>query len=379
MDQVRSRFTLLVTGIVALLASIAFAQDSNAQTPANTMVSGPIHFPKSDDAAIERAAANMAQAALNFWVALTPEQQAKCTFPFDTDERFNWHFIPRTRKGLTWNDMTSAQQALAHAFLASGLSSRGYQQAEMIMSLDQVLKEMEQGRGPLRDPNNYAFSVFGTPGEHATWGWRVEGHHLSLNFTIVDGKAIAAGPVFFGSNPAEVRQGPRKGLRVLAVEEDLGRQLVKSLNDGQRRQAIYNVKSPNEIITGNSRKANPGSPVGIAAGDMTPAQQKMLMMLVENYAYRLRPEVADQDLEKIDKAGFQNIHFAWAGGLEPGQGHYYRLHGPTFLVEFDNTQNNANHIHTVWRDSANDFGEDLLREHYDQHKNDPAHGHDVLR
>ena len=328
------------------------------------------------NAAVERASAEMAEAALNFWAALTPELQAKASFPFEDNERFNWHFIPRERKGITWNDMSPAQQALAHAFLASGLSRRGYQQAETIMSLDQILKEMEQGRGPRRDPNNYAFSVFGTPAAHGTWGWRVEGHHLSLNFTIVDGKAIAAGPVFFGSNPAEVRQGPRKGLRVLAVEEDLGFDLIKSLSDEQRQKAIINAKAPNEIITGKSRKAKPGAPVGLEASEMTAPQKKLLMTLVEHYAYRLRPEVADQDLHKIEQAGWEKIHFAWAGATGPGKGHYYRLHGPTFLVEFDNTQNNANHIHTVWRDAANDFGEDLLREHYDQHKGDAGHGHD---
>ncbi len=323
---------------------------------------------------MRRAAREMAQAALNFWAALTPELQAKCAFPFDSEERFNWHFIPRERKGITWNEMSSAQQALAHAFLASGLSNRGYQQAETIMSLDQVLKEIEQGRGPLRDPNNYAFSVFGTPSENTTWGWRFEGHHLAMTFTIVDGHAVG-GPVFFGSNPAAVLDGPRKGLRVLAVEEDLGRELVKSLTADQQKTAIYDTKSPNEIITGNSRKADPGPPVGLAAADMTPVQQKLLMTLVENYAYRLRPELADDDLVKIAAADFKKIKFAWAGGLEPGQPHYYRLHGPTFLVEFDNTQNNANHIHTVWRDAANDFGEDLLRAHYAAQAGGD-HGHD---
>ncbi len=188
--------------------------------PQNTIASGSATLP-AGDAAVQQAAKEMAEAALNFWAALTPELQAKCAFPFENDERFNWHYIPRERKGITWNDMTPAQQALAHALLASGLSSRGYRQAESIMSLDQILKEMEQGKGPLRDPNNYAFSVFGTPGEHNTWGWRFEGHHLSLTFTIVDGHAVA-GPVFFGTNPATVLEGPRKGLRVLAVEEDLG-------------------------------------------------------------------------------------------------------------------------------------------------------------
>jgi lysophospholipase L1-like esterase len=332
--------------------------------------------PQANDAALERASANMAAAAQNFWDALTPELQAKAGFPFDNAERFNWHFIPRERKGITWNDMTPAQQALAHAFLASGLSQRGYEQAVTIMSLDQILKDMEKGKGPRRDPNNYAFSIFGTPGAKNTWGWRVEGHHLSLNFTMSHGRA-AAGPVFFGSNPAEVREGPRKGLRVLAAEDDLGHGLINALDEGQRKKAIIKTTAPREIITGNSRKANPGPPVGIAAGELNAQQKKLLMTLVENYAYRLRPELAEQDLAKIDKAGFENIHFAWAGGLQPGQGHYYRLHGPTFLVEFDDTQNNANHIHTVWRDAANDFGEDLLKEHYTENASNPAHGHDL--
>jgi hypothetical protein len=370
--------TIVITALAGFwLISSGWAVAQKAPAPPaqqNTIVSGSATLP-AGDAAVQRAAKEMAEAALNFWAALTPELQAKCAFPFDADERFNWHYIPRERKGITWNDMTPAQQALAHALLASGLSSRGYRQAESIMSLDQVLKEMEQGKGPLRDPNNYAFSVFGKPGEHATWGWRFEGHHLSLTFTIVDGQAVA-GPVFFGTNPATVLEGPRKGLRVLAVEEDLGRELFKSLTPEQTKIAIYDVTAPKDVITTNTRKANPGPPVGVAAGDMTAAQQKLLMTLVENYAYRLRPELADQDLSKIAVAGFKEIHFAWAGGVEPGQPHYYRLHGPTFLVEFDNTQNNANHIHTVWRDSANDFGEDLLRAHYDKHKNEPDHGHD---
>ena len=332
--------------------------------------------PMASDAAMERASANMAIAAENFWAALTPELQAKAGFPFDNEERFNWHFIPRERKGITWNDMSPAQQALAHAFLASGLSQSGYEKAVTIMSLDQILKDMEKGKGPRRDPNNYAFSIFGSPGEQNTWGWRVEGHHLSLNFTITNGHAVA-GPVFFGSNPAEVREGPRKGLRVLGVEEDMGRELVKSLDDGQRKKATLDIPAPKEIVTGNSRKADPGPPVGITAAELNPQQKKLLMTLVENYAYRLRPELADQDLARIDKAGFENIHFAWAGAVEPGEPHYYRIHGPTFLVEFDNTQNNANHVHTVWRDSANDFGQDLLKEHYADHANDPAHGHDA--
>ena len=369
MARLKVQGALALAFLLFSASAPAWGHDATDQSAAQ---GASAHLARADEAALERAASDMAAAAHNFWVALTPEQQAKAAFPFSDNERFNWHFIPRQRKGITWNDMTPSQQALAHAFLASGLSQRGYQQAETIMSLEQVLKDLEQGKGPRRDAGNYAFSVFGTPAGDGTWGWRVEGHHLSLNFTIVNGRAVAAGPVFFGSNPAEVRDGPRKGLGVLGVEEDLGRELIKSLDDQHRKIAIIQTEAPHEIITGNSRKANPGPPVGLAARDMTPQQQKLLMTLVEHYAYRLRPELADQDLQKIEKAGFQNIHFAWAGGLEPGQGHYYRLHGPSFLVEFDNTQNDANHIHTVWRDAANDFGEDLLRQHYDEHHRDPA-------
>jgi len=344
---------LLTIGASSVLIERSLPKAHAADAPAGGSAAG-----------MDRAASDMAAAAHNFWAALTPGQQAKAMFPFEGDERFNWHFIPRTRKGITWNDLTPAQQALGHAFLASGLSSRGYQKAVTIMSLDQILKEMEKGRGPMRDPNNYAFSVFGTPGEKSTWGWRVEGHHLSLNFTIANGQAVA-GPVFFGSNPAEVREGPRKGLRVLAEEDDLGHELIRSLTDDQRKKAIYDTKAPNEIITSNSRKANPGEPKGIPVSELTAPQKQLVMALLQDYAHRLRPELAEQDLSRIEKAGLEKVSFAWAGALEDGAAHYYRLHGPTFLVEFDNTQNNANHIHSVWRDSTNDFGEDLLKQHYD--------------
>jgi hypothetical protein len=237
--------------------------------------------------------------------------------------------------------------------------------ATTIMSLDEILRDMENGTGPVRDPELYYVSIFGKPEATGTWGWRVEGHHLSLNFLIVDGKEITVTPSFFGSNPAEVRQGPRIGLRVLGTEEDLGRQLVKSFTDEQKKIVIYTNAAPREIITGNNRKATALTPTGLVASKMDKTQQKLLQQIIEEYVRNYRPELADDDLKKIEKAGWGKIFFAWAGGLEPGEGHYYRVQGPTFLMEFDNTQNNANHIHTVWRDFEHDFGEDLLREHYD--------------
>jgi len=193
---------------------------------------------------------------------------------------------------------------------------------------------------------------------------------VALNFTIVNGQAVATAPEFLGANPATVADGPHKGLRVLAVEEDLGRQLVKSLSPEQKTAAVISDRAPREIITGNSRKISVTQPAGIAAGKLTPEQKKLLRDLIEECAHRLRLELAEQDLQKIDAAGFDNVFFAWAGGTEPGEGHYYRIQGPRFMIEYDNTQNHANHIHTVWRDPANDFGEDLLRKHYAEHRHD---------
>jgi hypothetical protein len=308
----------------------------------------------------------MTDAARNFLAALTPEQKTRATYDFKDDQRFDWHFIPRERKGLPFKEMTPAQQRLAHALLASGLSQRGYAKATTIMSLEDILREMEQGKGPARDPERYFVTIFGQPDAKGTWGWRVEGHHLALNFTLADGKAVAVTPSFLGSNPGEVREGPRKGLRVLAEEEDLARQLVKSLNEAQKKVAIYTNTAPREIITGADRKAKALEPMGLAASKMTKPQTELLWAVIKEYVYRYRSELADQDLKKMEASGRDKIHFAWAGSEEPREGHYYRVQGPTFLLEYDNTQNNANHIHAVWRDFDGDFGEDILRKHYEQ-------------
>jgi hypothetical protein len=311
-------------------------------------------------------AEEMSEAASHFLAALSPEQKAKCTFELKSEERQNWHFIPRPRKGLPLKEMNPGQRHLAQALLATGLSQRGYMKAATIMSIEEILKELEQGKGPVRDPELYYVSIFGTPGDQDIWGWRVEGHHLSLNFTVAGGDSVSVTPSFLGSNPAEVRSGPRRGLRVLAEEEDLARQLVKSLKPEQLKVALYTNTAPNEIITGADRKAQLLSPAGLSGSQLNSTQTDLLWKLIKEYVYRYRPELADQDLKKIQEAGLDRISFAWAGSLEPGQAHYYRLQGPSFLMEYDNTQNNANHVHTVWRDRDTDFGEDLLRKHYDQ-------------
>lgn len=312
-------------------------------------------------------AAEMASAARHWLASLTPEQQATASFDLKSEERFNWHFIPRARKGLALKDMTSAQRHLAHALLSSGLSHAGYAKATGIMSLEQILNDIEQGKGPKRDPELYFVSIFGKPGAHEPWAWRFEGHHLAFNFTIPDGQHVAVTPSFLGTNPGEVREGPRKGLRVLAHEEDLARALVRSLNDDQRHAAIYTNTAPADIITAADRKARLLKPDGLAANKLNKEQSELLWHLVREYVYRHRAELAEGDLKKIQAAGLDKIFFAWAGSTEPGKGHYYRIQGPTFLMEYDNTQNNANHIHAVWRDLNNDFGEDLLKQHYQEH------------
>jgi Protein of unknown function (DUF3500) len=305
----------------------------------------------------------MAETAKAFLASLDPEQRARATFQFQDEERFDWHYIPKERKGLPLKDMNSAQKHLAHALLAAGLSQRGYIKAVSIMSLDEILRLLENGTGPVRDPDRYFFSVFGEPSETGIWGYRVEGHHVSQNFTIVNGKVLAA-PTFFGANPAEVREGPRKGLRVLAREEDLGRAFVQSLTPEQKKTAIVSADAPGEILTGPMRKAAlQGQPSGIAASKLDSKQRETLQNLLDEYCNNLPEEVAQVREEQIKKAG-GNLYFAWAGGEQVGQPHYYRIQSAAFLIEYDDTQNGANHIHTVWRDFDGDFGLDLLKEHY---------------
>jgi hypothetical protein len=308
---------------------------------------------------------DMAAAANKFLASLDAGQKAKARFDFKADDRLDWHFIPKDRKGLTIREMSPEQRKLAHALLLTGFSEHGYAKATNIMSLEPVLHELEgAARKFPRDQELYHVFIFGTPAAKGTWGWRFEGHHVSANFTVIKGEYFASTPSFFGSNPAEVRQGPRQGVRVLGGEEDRGRELIKSLDAEQRKAAIFDATAPKEILTEAKRRVQALDSAGISAGKLTKDQRGLLMKLVEEYVQRVRPELASEDLKKIKAAGVEKLQFAWAGGIEKGEGHYYRVQGPTFLLEYDNTQNNNNHVHAVWRDFANDFGEDLLRKHY---------------
>jgi len=261
-------------------------------------------------------------------------------------------------------EMSEAQRAAAHDLLRSGLSDGGYATTNAVMQLEDILSVIEGGDGRFeRDSELYFLSVFGTPGPEGAWGWRFEGHHMSLHFTVVEGTWVATAPAFLGSNPAEVREGPSTGLRILAEREDVARQLFASLDDAQRSVALVSEDAPNDILTGADMNIDPLVPTGISAADLRSDQRDLLMSLVEVYAGFWRDDLSEARMEALGRIDVDDLTFAWAGSGEVGARHYYRVQSPTFLIEFDNTQNDANHVHSVWRDFDGDFGEDLLREH----------------
>jgi hypothetical protein len=322
----------------------------------------------------QRSSSTMATAATAFINSLSAEQRQKAVFAFDSSERTHWNFIPSEvfpRNGLLVKDMNENQRKLAHDLLKSALSQRGYLTATAIMDLESTLGDLERraresgvgAENMVRDPLKYYFSVFGTPSTKDTWGWRVEGHHVSLHFTVVKGNLVASSPTFFGSNPAEVREGPKKGLRLLGDQEDAARTLLMAFNDSQRMKAIIQNVALNDIVTTNKLDISPLSPVGVTAAEMTPQQRDLLMKVVDVYISKMADDIAADRKAKLQKAGMEKIAFAWAGETERGKKHYYRIQGPTFLIEHDNSQNDGNHVHSVWRDFNGDFGRDLLREH----------------
>jgi hypothetical protein len=313
--------------------------------------------------AVEGPPPTMVTAARSFLASLTPEQKQKAQLPFQGDERMNWFYTPVPRKGLPLKEMTDAQRRAAMDLLRAGLSEKGYTKAETIRALEDVLVELG-GNPRQRDKELYFFTVFGEPGAKATWGWRYEGHHLSQNWTVVNGTALATTPQFFGANPAEVRTGANKGTRVLAAEEDLAYELLRSLDANQQKAAIVDATAPGDILTENKRDAAIQADTGLAYAKMTAAQKALLVKLIEENAAAQPEAIARERLARLKTAGLDAVKFAWMGGVEKGQGHYYRVQGPTFLIEFDNTQNDANHIHLVWRDFKGDWGRDLLADHY---------------
>ena len=329
-----------------------------------------------------RAAATaraMAEAANRFLDSLNPAQREAATFPFTGDERFIWNYRPTIcgdssildRKGLKIISMSREQQELALALYDTGLSKRAAEQARWIMQLENILREHERAEGRVfsgvRDNELYWFSIFGQPGGAAPWAWRAGGHHIGLHFTIVDRDMIAPTPCFLGANPSQVRFGPHAGKRALPEEEDLPRALVQSLTGDERRRAVFSESAPADILTDAYRSLDRFVlPRGLAYGAMSGEQRGKLVEIVKHYVGRTNDELAAQEWDEIERAGLETITFAWGGPVEKGHGHYYAIQGPTFVVEYDNTQNDANHIHSVWRQFEGDWGEDILAQHYAQ-------------
>lgn len=305
----------------------------------------------------------LVDSAKAYLASLKPAQRTQSTIAFDSDERQNFHYTPVPRKGLALREMNSEQKHLADALLSAGLSTQGAIKAHTVMSLEQVLKDLELDKGPERDPDKYFVSIFGEPSEKGRWGFRFEGHHVSVNYTVLDGNLVSS-PSFFGANPAEVKSGPRAGLRALMREEDIALELVQSLTDEQRGVAIVDKTAPKEIITAESRKAAlSGQPNGLPFSKLTAKQKEIMGRLVGEYAGDFPAPIADMRLEEYRK-NQGSLFFAWAGGTKRSEPLYYRIQTPQFLIEFDKTQDNANHIHSVWREFNGDFGGDLLAQHY---------------
>jgi hypothetical protein len=315
-------------------------------------------------------AQHLSEKANQFLETLSPELKSQAHFEYQDKERINMHFIPIIRKGPTFHDFNKKQKDAALDLLRSSLSEQGYEKTREIMQLEEVLLIIEENKfhmkdGTGRDPLNYHFCIFGDPSPDDVWGWRFEGHHISLNFTSNNGEIIASTPSFFGSNPGVVKIDPQKGKEVLKNETELGLQLINSFSKDQLSQAVFSETAPREIITGTKVKVEGIEPKGISYTALTESQQKEFMDLLNVYIDNYQFGFADTFRKKIRKAGIENLSFAWAGGLERGTGHYYRIQGPILLIEYDNTQNNANHVHSVVRDLTNDFAEDILREHYE--------------
>jgi hypothetical protein len=310
------------------------------------------------------AGSGMSDAATKFVATLNEEQKKQTVLPYDAPKRLEWHFIPKDeRKGLQVKEMDEAQRKALHALLKTALSEAGYDKMTKIMALESILKALEKGGRNIRDPERYYATIFGAPGE-GRWGLSFEGHHLSLNFVVEGEKVISSTPAFFGANPAivksEVEGALPRGTRVLAKEETLAFGLVKSLSEDQRGKAIIAEKAPSEIRAAGEPQPPTEAPEGIPFGDLTLEQRALLTNLIEAYAENMPQGVMEERMRAIDRNGLNAIHFAWAGALEPGVGHYYRVQGPTFLIEFVNVQpdaagNVANHIHSVWRDLSGDF------------------------
>ncbi len=318
-----------------------------------------------------RSVDEMADAANTLLASLSGGQRSQATFAFDSDERSRHHFIPPEtfeRHGALFKEMNSEQKVRALDLLRSGLSQQGYMTAQQIMEVEGILGVVVEGadRQLARDQEEYWVSVFGTPSTGSSWGWRWEGHHLSLHFTIVEGDLTVSTPTFLGANPATVPEGPRRGLRAMREQEDTARDLLASLDARQRDIAIFDDVAPTNVVTGADLVVDPLAPIGIRGSALRSLQRDLLMDVIESYISIMAYDIAELRRAEVREGAIDDITFAWAGPTERGEVAYYRVQGANFLIEFDNTQNDPNHIHAAFRDFDGDLGRDVLREHLEQ-------------
>jgi len=316
------------------------------------------------------AAMRMREAAERLLAALPQAARASVQREFDDRDRLDWHYTPRSRNGVALKELDAKGREAVHALLRQALSAAGYRKVVNVIELELVLREIE-AFGLMRDPERYHLTVYGKPDRKAAWGWRFEGHHLSLHFTLAGENLVVDTPSFFGANPASVQKGAKKGLRVLAAEEDEARALLAMLSEEQRREAVFDTRTYGDIVTGNADKVDPLAPAGIAAAKLDEKQRTQLLKLVDAYASTFEPGLAQARMARVREGGVEGIRFGWAGALERGKRHYYRIQGSLFLIEYDASQGDGNHVHSVWRDFSGDFGRDLLRMHYDAAKGTP--------
>ncbi|MCW3090176.1 MAG: hypothetical protein JWP81_1245 [Ferruginibacter sp.] len=300
---------------------------------------------------------------------LDDAQRVKALYPFDTTERYRFNYVPLDdRKGISVNELNATQRAALMDLLKTCLSEQTLKKVNDIMQLDNILKELEHRKAEdhYRDPGKYFITIFGIPSSSTIWGWRFEGHHVAFHFSADKNQLVAGTPGFLGANPAIVLSGPQKNKEVLKEETDRGFTLLHALSPEELKKAITDTIAPGEIVTGASRSAMIGHPVGIRYNELSAAHQQLLLQLLNGYIHRYTTLFAQAMLKEIQAAGLENLWFTWAGSTEHvlGKPYYYRIQGPTIIIEYDNSQNNANHIHTVIRDLKNDFGGDLLLEHY---------------
>jgi len=348
-------------------ARIAAVGLSLAAGAAGALLVSRADVARATDASSSRDAAAAARANA-FLKSLPAELLATASHSLESPERVNWNFVPMERAGVSLLKLDDEQSSLLGPLLATALSPEGLLTARGVMKHENILRRVETEAGVAnasrRDPGLYYTTIFGKPAAGGAWSWRFEGHHLSVNVTELPGEQPVVAPMFVGANPARVLEGPNAGFRLLAAEEDLGRELIRMLPASRRATATIRDTAFAEILTGNDPKVQGLEAAGLAAADMTSEEKAQLRRLIELYAGRMVATSAADALMRLDRAGFEKVRFAWAGGIEPGQPHYYRVHGPTLLIEYDDTQNNANHIHTVYRDLERDFGGDVLRAHY---------------